>query len=78
MSDKTRLFDDDLIDVNGGQITYTWDGSVGTIGMNGRNPYTLVDKDAFVEYYKSVQGTMKDSQILKYLLEHDIARVNKD
>ncbi len=74
---KVELFDEELIDVTGGQITYTWDGSVGTIGMNGRNPYTLVDKDAFVAYYKSVQGTgIKDSQILRYLLEHGIAKAN--
>ena len=77
MGDRIQLFEDDLVDVTGGQITYTWDGTSGTIGMNGRNPYTLVDKDAFVAYYKSVQGTgIKDSQVLRYLLEHGIAVAN--
>ena len=77
MSDRVKLFDDELIDVTGGQITYTWDGTSGTIGMNGRNPYTLVNKDAFVAYYNSVRGTgVKDSEILRYLLEHNIAKAN--
>ena len=77
MSDRKQLFEDDLVDVSGGQITYTWDGTVGTIGMNGRNPYTLVDKQAFVDYYNSVRGTgMRDADILRYLLEHGIAKAN--
>lgn len=71
---KVELFDEELNDVTGGRITYTWDGNKGTIGINGNNNLTLIDKDAFVSYYKSVQGTgMKDSQILKDLLAKGIA-----
>lgn len=74
MSNRTQLFDDDLVDVTGGQITYTWDGTKGTIGMNGRNPFILVNKSAFIEYYNSVKGEgKKDSEILNYLLDHGIA-----
>ncbi len=73
MANKVELFDEELDAVTGGKITYTWDGSVGTIGMNGNNIYKLVDKEAFVEYYNSVKGTKKNSQILRYLLENGIA-----
>lgn len=73
MANKVELFDEELDVVTGGKITYTWDGSEGTIGINGNNPYKLVDKDAFVEYYNSVKGTMKNSQILRYLLDNGIA-----
>lgn len=74
MSNRKQLFDDELVDVSGGQITYTWDGSTGTIGMNGRNPFILVNKSAFIEYYNSVKAEgKKDSEILTYLLENGIA-----
>lgn len=76
MSERKQLFDEDLIDVTGGKITYTWDGSVGTIGMNGRNPYTLTNKDAFVAFYKANHETMKDSEILRHLLNEGIAVAN--
>jgi hypothetical protein len=74
MSNKVELFDEQLDAVSGGNITYTWDGEVGTIGMNEYNPYILVDKEAFLEYYNENHATMKDSQILRYLLENGIAR----
>ena len=70
---KVELFDEELNDVTGGRITYTWDGDKGTIGINGNNNLTLLDKNAFVAYYKSVQGTgVKDSQILKDLIAKGI------
>ena len=70
---KFELFDEELNDVTGGRITYTWDGDKGTIGINGNNNLTLLDKNAFVAYYKSVQGTgVKDSQILKDLIAKGI------
>lgn len=72
---KVELFDEELDDVTGGKITYTWDGTSGTIGINGNNNLILIDKDAFVSYYKSVQGQgLKDSQILKTLLAKGIAK----
>lgn len=71
---KVELFDEDLNDVTGGRITYTWDGNKGTIGINGNNNLVLVDKEAFVSYYNSVKDQgKKDSQILKDLLAKGIA-----
>ena len=77
MTKRQMISENDLDNVTGGKITYTWDGSSGTIGLNGRNLYTLVNKDAFVAYYKTVQGTgVKDSQVLRYLLENGIAKAD--
>lgn len=74
MSKIAAMNDDELDLVSGGQISYTWDGSSGTIGMNGYNPFVLVDKDAFVQYYNSVQGTMSDADILNNLIAQGIVR----
>lgn len=74
MSKIAALNDDELNLVSGGQITYTWDGSVGTLGMNGFNPFVLVDKDAFVVYYNSVAGVKNDAEIIDYLLANGIIR----
>lgn len=72
---KVELFDEELDDVTGGKITYTWDGTSGTIGINGNNNLILIDKDAFVTYYKSVQDQgLKDSQILKNLIAKGIVK----
>lgn len=75
MTEKNELFDEELEAVNGGQITYTWDGTQGTMGLNGYNPYILVDKDRFIAYYNSVMGTMRDPQILAKLREQGIIRL---
>ena len=75
MANKIELLDEELMAINGGRITYTWDGETGTIGINDNNPYILVDKDAFVAYFKSVQGTMKDSEILRHLRENGVIRL---
>lgn len=75
MSKKVEIIGEELDKVVGGQITYTWDGNRGTIGLNGDNCYELVDKEGFIEYYNSVKGTMRDSQIMRHLLESGIARV---
>ncbi|MBR0219155.1 MAG: hypothetical protein IJQ33_08140 [Clostridia bacterium] len=74
MSDRKELEFEDLEAVNGGQISYTWNGTSGSIGINGNNVYVLVDKAAFLEYYHSVEGTMSDSQILKNLKAMGIAK----
>lgn len=75
MSDRISITDEDLGNVTGGEITYTWDGSVGTIGINGYNPFVLLDKAAFIEYYNSVKGTgVKESAILSTLLARGIIK----
>ena len=72
---KVAIFDDDLDNVTGGKITYTWDGNVGTIGIDGNNAFVLLDKDAFTSYYNSVKGTgIKESQVLKNLLAKGIIK----
>lgn len=76
MSNKVELKDQELENVVGGEITYTWDGTVGTLGINGNNPYILLDKDAFVSYYKSVRGTgVKEKAVLSYLLANGIIKL---
>ena len=75
MSKQIQQLNDDELDlVSGGQITYSWDGTSGTMGMDGNNPFILLDKDAFVSYYNSVYGTMSDGDILRNLLAMGIIR----
>ncbi len=74
MSERIELFDDELLNVSGGQITYTWDGTTGTIGMNGYNPFVLVNKGAFITYYNEVKGTKSDAEILSHLLATGVIR----
>lgn len=72
---RNAIMDNDLDNVTGGKITYTWDGSTGTIGINNNNAFVLLDKNAFVSYYNSVKGTgIKESEILKNLLAKGIIR----
>lgn len=74
MSDRRELQFDDLENITGGQITYTWDGSSGSIGINGNNPYILLDKDAFGAYYSEVKDDMSETKILKNLLAMGIIK----
>lgn len=63
-----HLNDDELDLISGGQITYTWDGTSGTIGIGGNNPFILTDFSAFEAYYNSVAHTMSDGDILRNML----------
>lgn len=76
MDKRVELFDDDLDNVTGGKITFTWSSAdnIGTIGIDDNNALILLDKGAFLSYYKSVQGTMSDGAILKQLLAKGIAK----
>lgn len=74
MSNKIELKDEELDFVNGGDITYTWNGTSGTIGINGDNRFILVDKDAFVSYYNEVHGKVTEGEALAYLLRSGIAK----
>lgn len=74
MSERRELIFEELDKVTGGEITYTWDGSIGSIGINGNNPYILLDKDAFGEYYSEVREYMPETQILKNLLAKGIIK----
>lgn len=67
MSSRIEINDNDSRNISGGKITYTWDGTQGTIGINGYNNFILLDKDAFGEYYTEVKGYMPEVEILKNL-----------
>lgn len=69
---RQELLDEELDAVSGGKITYTWNGTIGSIGINGNNPYILLDKDAFGAYYMKVKDTMGETKILKNLLKMGI------
>lgn len=77
MDKRFELNDSELDSVTGGKITYTWSSAdnIGTIGLDENNFMILLDKAAFAEYYKSVQGTMSDGAILKQLLLKGIAKM---
>ena len=51
----------------GGHITYTWDGTSGTVSYGGYT-YTLLDRDTFMNYYSANQGFLTDAQIIENLL----------
>lgn len=74
MGNKIELNDEELDLVNGGDITYTWNGTSGRIGINGNNKFILVDKAAFVTYYNKAHGVESDGAILNYLIQHGIAK----
>ena len=74
MSDRIKLNDEEMDLVSGGDITYTWKDGKGTIGLDGFNPFILVDKQAYLDYFNSVKGTMTDGEILRNLLAMGIAK----
>ncbi len=74
MTDKYELLDEELESVSSGRVTYTWDGKRGTIGKDGNNIYILVDKEKYLEYYNSEGYKLPDSKVLRYCLEHGIAK----
>ena len=58
-----------------GTIHYTWDGTTGTLYTTGGDTtYILLDKQAFMEYYASVQDSMTTNQIIKNLLAQGIIK----
>lgn len=69
---KVELNKEEMELVAGGDITYTWNGESGTIGINGKNPFILVDKQGFIDYLNEVHGTMTDAEILSNLLDMGI------
>lgn len=67
MTNKQEIHDEELDLVTGGKITYTWNGSYGSIGINGNNNFLLLDKDAFGAYYAANKDTMAEVDILRNL-----------
>ena len=74
MADRIAINEEQLDDINGGAITYTWDGSQGSLGMNGKNIYTLLDKNAFLKVYNEMFGKASDAEIIKTLRAQGIIK----
>ena len=72
MSDKREILDFELENVAGGKITYTWNGTEGSIGINGNNNFALQDKEAFGQYYTEHKDTMPEVDILRNLYAQGI------
>lgn len=64
---KIDIREEDLDNVSGGKITYTWNGTEGSIGINGNNNFKLLNKDAFGAYYAENKDTMDEVDILRNL-----------
>ncbi len=75
MSDRIEIKDELLGDITGGAITYTWDGNQGSLGINGNNPYILLDKQAFLAVYNELFGKVSDAQIVRTLREKGIIKL---
>ena len=73
-SKRVELKVDELENVAGGQITYTWDGESGSLGIDGYNPYILVDKEAFLDYYNEAKDTTSEMDMIHYMKKHGIIR----
>lgn len=74
MTDRHEILDQELDNVAGGKITYTWNGEKGSIGINGNNNFVLLDKNAFGNYYSQHKDTMTEKEILKNLLAQGIIK----
>ena len=74
MTDRIEIKEEQLNEVTGGAITYTWDGKQGSLGMNGVNKYVLLDKEAFLAVYREMFGTYSDADIIRALREKGIIK----
>ena len=74
MSDRSIINDEQLDNVSGGKITYTWDGSEGTLGMNGNNKYKLLDKSKFISIYNEMKDDYSDADIIRELREQGVIK----
>jgi hypothetical protein len=74
MADRKMIQEEELESVNGGQITYCWNGETGSLGMNGNNTYRLLDKAAFLKVYNEMFGKFSDAEIIKELRNQGIIK----
>jgi hypothetical protein len=74
MADRKQINEEELDIVTGGQLTYTWDGSKGSFGVNGNNPYILLDKEAYLSYYNEVKDSLSELDIVRNLLAKGIIK----
>lgn len=74
MADRKVINDVELDNVTGGKITYTWNGEIGSIGINGNNNFVLLDKNAFGAYYAKHKDEKSEKEILKDLMAQGIIK----
>ena len=74
MGNRININDDQLEAINGGAITYTWDGNSGSLGIDGVNKYKLLDKGRFLEVYNDMFGEYSDAEIIKELRNQGIIK----
>lgn len=74
MSDRTEIKDELLEEISGGAITYTWDGTQGSLGIDGVNKYVLLDKSAFLSVYNEMFGKYSDMDIIRELYKQGIIK----
>ena len=67
MADRIAITEDQLENITGGAITYTWNGTEGSLGIDGNNIYKLLDKAAFLNVYNENFGKKTDLEIIKIL-----------
>ena len=72
MADRLAINDTELDNVSGGKITYTWNGTEGSLGMNGNNKYKLLNKNAFIKIYNEMKDDYSDADIIKRLRDQGI------
>ena len=74
MADRKVINDVELDNVTGGKITYTWNGEIGSIGINGNNNFVLLNKNAFGDYYAKHKDEKTEKEILKDLMAMGIIK----
>ncbi len=72
MADRISIEEELLDNINGGAITYTWNGQTGSLGIDGKNIYTLHDKEAYLKVYNENFGKKNDLEIIKILKQKGI------
>lgn len=74
MSDRIIINDEQLDNVSGGQITYTWNGTEGSLGMNGNNVYKLLSKKKFISIYNDMKDDYSDAEIIRELKNQGVIK----
>lgn len=76
MTDRKEIPEEQLEDVVGGNLTYTWYGGKGTCGLNGNNKWTFTNKTLFESTLNECmrEKGMTDVETLKYMQSHGIIK----
>lgn len=74
MADRIAINEEQLENISGGAITYTWDGHTGSLGIDGNNIFTLLDKTAYLKVYNEYFGKKSDVEIIQILKKQGIIK----